>query len=347
MSPEEAIARLRDVKERALADIAEAPDSAAARAAAAASLGRRSVYSEIKRALAGLDEGARREVGRLANEVRADIEAEAEARAAAFEGGETAERLTAERLDVTLPGRRPPSGVLNPVTRMLDEIVEAFLGLGFSVVEGPEVETDYYNFQALNIPEDHPARSLWDTLYVDTGSPDLALVRTHTSPVQVRVMEKTPPPVYVIVPGRCARRDVPTPKYLSSFMQVEGLAVDYGISFADLRGTLEAFAKAAFGPEQRVRLIPDYFPFTEPSAGVEVLCFVCSGRGCRTCKNEGWIEILGAGMVHPNVFREVGYPPEITGFAFGMGVERVAMLRYGVSDIRWFQENDLAFLEAF
>lgn len=268
-------------------------------------------------------------------------------RLAAVEASEQAARLASERLDVTLPGRRPEAGHPHPISLVIDEIIDVFLGLGFVVVEGPEVETGYYNFEALNFPPEHPARSGHDSFYIEGGGDGAALFRTHNSPVQIRVMESTPPPVYVVVPGRCARRDVPDPKHLSVLHQIEGLAVDEGISFADLKGTLEAFARAMFGARQRVSLTPDYFPFTEPSAQVSVLCFVCEGSGCRTCRGEGWIEIMGAGMVHPNVFRAVGYDAETTGFAFGMGAERVAMLRYGISDIRWLYENDLRFLGAF
>jgi phenylalanyl-tRNA synthetase alpha chain len=227
---------------------------------------------------------------------------------------------------------------------VLDEIIDVFVGLGFQVVEGPEVELDYYNFEALNIPRDHPARDMQDTFYVS----DEVLLRTHTSPMQIRTMERQPPPVRIIVPGRVYRRDALDMTHSPVFHQVEGLAVDRNISMGDLRGTLELFARELFGADSQIRFRPSFFPFTEPSAEVDVLCFACKGAGCRICKGSGWLEILGSGMVHPQVLRTVGYDPEeVTGWAFGMGVERVAMLRYGIDDIRLFYENDLRFLEQF
>lgn len=348
MDPKEAKGELERIRRDALGALDEVEDLDSLEKARVAFLGRRSALSGIASSLREMAEESRREVGRRVNETRRVIEEALEARRLSVDQAAEAGRLAEETLDVSLPGRRPERGRRNPLTIVIEDVVDALVGLGFSVVEGPEVETDYYNFQALNIPEDHPARSEWDTLYleVDEGR-EAPMFRTHTSPVQARVMESQPPPVYVAVPGRCARQETVSAARLASFIQIEGLAVDYGITMADLRGTLEAFAKAVFGEEQRVRLIPDYFPFTEPSAGVEVLCFNCGGAGCRTCKKEGWIELMGAGMVHPNVFKEVGYPEDITGFAFGMGVERVAMARYGVEDIRWFYENDMRFLEAF
>lgn len=347
MTPEEAIAQLEQIRDEALGAVGAARDAAAVREREIEHLGRKSALAGVTAALGALPEEDRRRVGRTANEVRQALEAAVAERLAAVEASEQAARLASERLDVTLPGRRPEAGHPHPISLVIDEIIDVFLGLGFVVVEGPEVETGYYNFEALNFPPEHPARSGHDSFYIEGGGDGAALFRTHNSPVQIRVMESTPPPVYVVVPGRCARRDVPDPKHLSVLHQIEGLAVDEGISFADLKGTLEAFARAMFGARQRVSLTPDYFPFTEPSAQVSVLCFVCEGSGCRTCRGEGWIEIMGAGMVHPNVFRAVGYDAETTGFAFGMGAERVAMLRYGISDIRWLYENDLRFLGAF
>lgn len=343
----ELIERLEQIRKAALAAIDSAATSKALEEVKVAFLGRRSDLAGISSGLRDLDEASRREVGRATTEVRSAIEGAIASRSSALKGAELESRLRTERIDITLPGRRPPQGRLHPVTQVLDEIIDVFVGLGFNVVEGPEVETDWYNFQALNIPPDHPARSLFDSFYLEPNRHGQALFRTHTSPVQARVMEKNQPPIYVVVPGRCARRDVSDPKRLPIFHQVEGLVVDEGISFADMKGTLEAFARAMFGPRQQIRLTPDYFPFTEPSAEVAVLCFVCEGSGCRTCRGEGWLELLGAGMVHPNVFEAVGYDRETTGFAFGMGIERVAMTRYQVPDIRWFYENDLRFLEAF
>ncbi len=347
MTPEEAIAQLVEIRSEGLVAAGQASELSALREVEVRFLGRKGPLAAVVGGLGRLPGEARREVGRMANEVRSALEGALGERREALEASERARQGAAERVDVTLPGRRPELGRLHPITQTMDEIVDIFVGLGFKVAEGPEIESDYYSFEALNIPSDHPARSAFDTLYLEPDAHGQALFRPHTSPVQIRVMESTPPPVYVIVPGRCARRDVPDPTHLTVFQQVEGLAVDVGISFADLKGTLEAFAKALFGTGQRVRTIPHYFPFTEPSAEVYVSCFRCDGSGCRTCGGEGWIEIMGAGMVHPNVFRAVGYDSDVTGFAFGMGVERIAMLRYSIPDIRWLYENDLRLLEAF
>ncbi|MEK7715917.1 MAG: phenylalanine--tRNA ligase subunit alpha, partial [candidate division NC10 bacterium] len=239
---------------------------------------------------------------------------------------------------------RPPRGALHPLTRVHDEIVAIFAGLGFSVAEGPEIETDYHNFEALNIPRDHPARDMQDTLYLSEST----LLRTHTSPVQIRVMQAQRPPVRIIVPGKVYRRDVADMSHSPMFHQVEGLAVDRHITMGDLKGTLELFAREMFGPGSRIRFRPSFFPFTEPSAEVDVLCFVCRGDGCRLCRQGGWLEILGSGMVHPQVLKNVGYDPEeVTGWAFGMGIERIAMLKYGIDDLRLFFENDVRFLRQF
>lgn len=347
MDPDDLVAELKSIREEGLAAIGAAADLAALREAEIRALGRKSPLARAVASLGGLPPGARREAGRVANEVRAALEGAVARSREAMEAEEATRRLTAERLDVTLPGRRAPAGRLHPITQVIDEIVDVFVGLGFRVAEGPEVETDHHNFAALNFPPDHPARTGHDTFYLEPDGGEAALLRTHTSPVQIRVMEAGPPPVYVVIPGRCARRDVSDPTHLPVFQQVEGLAVDEGISFADMKGTLDAFAKALFGPGQRVKMVPSFFPFTEPSAEVLVSCFVCDGSGCRTCGGEGWIEIMGAGMVHPNVFRAVGYDPSTTGFAFGMGAERIAMLRYSIADIRWLYENDVRFLGSF
>jgi phenylalanyl-tRNA synthetase alpha chain len=240
------------------------------------------------------------------NEVRAALGTSLAERRGMLEAQERARRLAEERVDVTLPGRRPEFGRLHPITQLIDEIVDLFVGLGFGVAEGPEVESDYYNFQALNMGPDHPARSMWDTLYLESNRHGEPLLRTHTSPVWVRAMEKTPPPIYLTMPGRVFRRDASDPTHLSVFHQIDGLAVDKGICFADLKGSVETLAKGLFGARQQVRMIPHYFPFTEPSAEVVVSCFVCDRSGCRTCAGEGWIEIMGGGMIHPNVFRAVG-----------------------------------------
>jgi phenylalanyl-tRNA synthetase alpha chain len=306
-------------------------------------LGKRGRLTEILRSMPDLPAAERPAVGRAANAARDELESTLAERLRAVEGAERHARLADERIDLTLPGRRLLPGRLHPLTQVLDEIIDVFVGLGFAVAEGPEVETDYYNFEALNIPKDHPARDMQDTFYVE----DEILLRTHTSPVQIRTMARQPPPVRIICPGRVYRRDADI-THSPMFTQVEGLAVDRDISMGDLKGTLELFARELFGPDSRIRFRPSFFPFTEPSAEVDVLCFLCKGGGCRVCKASGWLEILGSGMVHPRVLRNVGYDPEeVTGWAFGMGVERVAMLKYGVDDIRLFFENDLRFLAQF
>lgn len=305
-------------------------------------LGRRGSLTAILRGLGDLPPEARPVVGQRANAVKAAIEGALEARRLALRAAARV-GLAADRLDSTLPGRPPMLGGLHPLTATLEDILEIFASLGFAVAEGPEVELDYYNFEALNIPKDHPARDMQDTFYIT----DEVLLRTHTSPVQVRVMEAQPPPVRVVVPGKVYRRDADV-THSPMFHQVEGLLVDEGVTFADLKGTLTAFVRLFFGEATRLRFRPSFFPFTEPSAEVDISCVICRGAGCRVCSQGGWLEILGAGMVDPEVFRFVGYDSErFTGFAFGMGVERIAMLRYGIDDIRLFFENDLRFLSQF
>ncbi|HEY5497051.1 MAG TPA: phenylalanine--tRNA ligase subunit alpha, partial [Syntrophales bacterium] len=251
--------------------------------------------------------------------------------------------LLKETIDVTLPGRAVGLGHLHPVTRVSQEICRIFARMGFNVVEGPEVETDYYNFEALNIPKDHPARDMQDTFYVE----DNIVLRTHTSPVQIRTMEKMKPPVRILSPGRVYRPDSDV-SHTPMFHQIEGLMVDRGVTFGDLKGTLTYFLRQIFGEDILLRFRPSFFPFTEPSAEVDIKCVMCGGKGCRVCGQSGWLEILGSGMVDPAVFENVGYDPEeVTGFAFGLGVERIAMLKYGISDIRLFFENDWRFLEQF
>jgi phenylalanyl-tRNA synthetase alpha chain len=246
--------------------------------------------------------------------------------------------------DDTLPGVPPTTGALHPLTQTYYEITAFFAALGFGVYHGPEVEDDYHNFEALNFPPDHPSRDMQDTLYLS----DKWLLRTHTSPSQIRVMTERQPPIRVIIPGRCYRADALDASHTPGFTQVEGLLVDRDVSLADLKGTLAAFARYIFGPQTKMRFVPHYFPFTEPSAEIHISCAVCGGDGCSTCRSTGWLEVAGAGMVHPNVFRNVGYDPETwTGYAFGMGVERIAMLKYGINDIRLFYENDLRFLKQF
>jgi phenylalanyl-tRNA synthetase alpha chain len=307
-------------------------------------LGRQGALTQLLRSLGSLAAPPRPLVGAAANEAKRELEQLVDERLAAAQDAERARERAAARPDLTLPGRRRPLGVVHPLRRVEDEIVDVFAGLGFSVVEGPEIETDYNNFEALNFPADHPARDMQDTFFL----PGDRLLRTHTSPVQIRTMKSVPPPVRVIVPGRVYRRYIADASHSPVFHQVEGLAVDRNISMGDLKGTLELFAREMFGARSKIRFRPSFFPFTEPSAEVDVLCFLCGGDGCRVCKQSGWLEILGSGMVHPNVLRNVGYDPEdVTGWAFGMGIERIAMLKYGVDDLRLFFDNDLRFLRQF
>jgi phenylalanyl-tRNA synthetase alpha chain len=307
-------------------------------------LGRQGALTRLLRSLGSLPAAERPAIGSAANAAKVELETLLETRLAGTAAQERRQQREAARVDLTLPGRRPPRGGVHPLTQVHDEIVSIFMGLGFSVVDGPEIESDYHNFEALNIPRDHPARDMQDTFYFSEDT----LLRTHTSPVQIRTMLARRPPVRVIVPGRVYRRDVADMSHSPIFHQVEGLAVDRDISMGDLKGTLELFAREMFGPRSKIRFRPSYFPFTEPSAEVDVLCFLCGGEGCRTCKQSGWLEILGSGMVHPQVLKNVGYDPEeVTGWAFGMGIDRVAMLKYGIDDIRLFLENDLRFLRQF
>ena len=347
MDAAEALRILEEERERGLRLFGGATTSEALDAAQTSVLGRKAPYSEVQRSLGGMSEDDRRAIGKAANQTRADLEAAlAEHRAALLELTEAA-LLQADRVDVSLPGRRPRAGSLHPLTLVEYEIVDFFLRLGYRVVEGPEVEDDWHNFQALNIPPDHPARTMKDSIYPAVpGRPDLVL-RTETSAAQIRTMQAHPPPVYVISPGRVYRHETADPTHLPVFHQIEGLAVDDGITFADLKGTLEAFAKALFGEERRVRLEPAFFPFVEPGGQLGVSCFKCDGKGCRVCGN-GWIELLGCGMVHPVVLENCGYDSErYTGFAFGLGIERVALLRYSIPDMRMLVDGDIRVLEQF
>jgi phenylalanyl-tRNA synthetase alpha chain len=346
--PEQAIRTLDAELERGRTLAEKADTLEALEEADRAVLGRKAPLAQIGRDLAELSDDDRRRIGRRVHEVREALRASIADRRAALDAEREAGLLQADRVDITLPGRRPRLGSLHPLIATEYRIVDIFTRMGYRVVEGPEVETDWYNFQALNIPPDHPARSEKDTVFLDVaGHPDL-LLRTETSAMQIRTMQQQDPPVYVVAPGRVFRQDTPDPTHSPVFHQVEGLAVDEGLSMADLKGTLESFAHEMFGPSLQVRFIPDFFPFVEPGVEMALTCFVCMGEGCRTCKFEGWIELLGAGMVHPNVLENVGYDSErYTGFAFGMGIERVAMPLYGVPDIRLFYENDARFLEQF
>ena len=307
-------------------------------------LGKKGELTAVLRGMGALSAEERPRMGQLANDVRAAIEAAIAVRGAELKERMLQKRLTEEKLDVTMPGEAPRMGHRHPLNRVQREMEEIFIGMGFQIAEGPEVEYDYYNFQALNIPKNHPARDTQDTFYIT----DNILLRSQTSPVQVRVMEKQKPPIRVISPGRVYRSDALDATHSPLFHQMEGLVVDKGITMSDLKGTLETFAKKMFGENTKIRFRPHHFPFTEPSAEVDVSCFACGGKGCRVCKGEGWIEILGAGMVHPFVLSNCGIDPEVySGFAFGMGIERVAMKHYGIDDIRLFYENDRRFLEQF
>jgi phenylalanyl-tRNA synthetase alpha chain len=313
-------------------------------------LGRKSGLIQILRLLATLPLEDRRVAGARANEVKKTFEARLAEKKTSLELAATLS-LQRESLDVTLPGERVLLGRLHPITQILDEICHIFQDMGFQVVEGPEVEWEHYNFEALNMPADHPARDMFATLWIDfeTEAGDRPmLLRTHTSPVQIRVMEKSPPPIRIIAPGRVYRYEATDATHEWMFYQVEGLAVDRNITLADLKGTLFELARRLFGKERKCRFRCDYFPFVEPGVEVAIDCFVCGGAGCRLCGNSGWIEIIGAGMVHPEVLRRVGIDPEVySGFAFGMGVERIPILRYGIDDIRLFYSNDVRFLRQF
>lgn len=291
----------------------------------------------------------KRAVGQAYNDFKTHIETALGERRARLQAEEAQRRAQGERLDLTLPGNVPRRGARHLITQTMEEITDIFIRLGYSVVEGPEMETAYYNFEALNMPAHHPARDMWDTLYIDAPKDSGSLLlRTHTSPVQIRVMEKQPPPVRIIVPGKVYRHDNPDASHSFMFHQLEGLAVDRDITFADLKGTLDHFLREFLGPQTQTRLVPSYFPFTEPSADVHGTCIVCAGKGCRVCKFTGWLELVGCGMVHPAVYGFVGYnPDQISGFAFGMGVDRLALLKYGVDDLQVFFQNDVRFLQQF
>jgi phenylalanyl-tRNA synthetase alpha chain len=309
-------------------------------------LGKKGELTDILKGMGKLPAEERPLVGQLVNEVRDTIEKQIEDKKANLESHAIAERLKKERIDVTLPGKRVASANKHPLTQIIEQIEDIFTGLGFVIAEGPEMETDYYNFEALNLPKEHPARDMQDTFYIT----EELLMRTHTSPNQIRTMESRQGevPVKIICPGRVYRRDDDDATHSHVFTQIEGLYIDKNVRMSDLKGILLAFAKEMFGEDVQIRLRPSFFPFTEPSAEVDVTCAVCKGSGCRVCKGTGWLEILGSGMVHPKVLEMSGYDSEkYTGFAFGMGVERIAMLKYGIDDIRHFYNNDLKFLKQF
>ncbi|MEO7837003.1 MAG: phenylalanine--tRNA ligase subunit alpha [Acidimicrobiales bacterium] len=317
-------------------------------AAEAAVLGKRSQLALHQQALGHLPPEERKEAGRLVNDARRALQAAASETRQKVAATERAFRLQVERLDLTEVTPRPHRGHLNLVSQTRDELEDVFVGMGYSVAEGPEAETDWNNFEALNMPVAHPARSGHDTLYLDWGAPESTLLRTQTSPVQIRVMQATPPPIYSVMPGRVYRKDTPDARHTPSFSQIEGLVVDRGITFGDLAGTIGSFTSAYFGPSIQSRLRPAYFPFTEPSAEFEITCTICEGAGCRTCSGTGWIELGGCGMVHPKVLANVGIDAEEwSGFAFGFGIDRCAQMRHGLSDMRILLDNDIRFVSQF
>ena len=328
--------------------IADASSVDELRAVEADLLGKKGELTLLKKGMGGLDPEGRKAAGAALNEARESIEAALAVRRNDLERAERASMVATEQLDLTELLETPERGSLHLVTQTWDRLVDVFIGMGFSVAEGPEVETDWYNFEALNIPAAHPARGMWDTLYVDLGDPETVLLRTHTSPVQIRVMTETPPPIYAVMPGRVYRRDTADATHMPVFHQIEGLVIDRNISFADMAGTLESFTSAYFGGSIHSRLRPSYFPVTEPSAESDINCVFCVGAGCRTCSHTGWLELGGCGMVHPNVLRNVGLDgEEWTGFAFGFGLDRLALMRHGVDDIREMYTGDVRFLEQF
>ena len=335
---------LEAIREGAKRELAEAKGQQDLETLRVKYLGKKGELTSILKQMGKLSAEERPVIGQIANEVRAFIEQDLEKRAAELKAEEIKRKLEREKLDVTLPGKRHELGAKHPLSIVLDELKEIFIGMGFDIVEGPEVETDYYNFEALNIPKNHPARDTQDTFYINEN----ILLRTQTSPVQVRTMEKQKPPIRVISPGRVYRSDAVDATHSPLFHQIEGLVVDKDVTFADLKGTLEAFVKQLYGEDSVVRFRPHHFPFTEPSAELDVQCFSCHGEGCRLCKGEGWIEILGCGMVHPKVLANCNIDPEeYSGFAFGMGLERLVMRRYNIDDLRLFYENDIRFLKQF
>ena len=337
-------AQLEAIEKQAFAELESAQDLKALDAVRVKYLGKKGELTAILKQMGKLSAEERPVIGQLANQIRAQIEEKLEETKTELEGKMLDQRLATETLDVTMPGKRSVLGKKHPISIVLDELKEIFMGMGFDVAQGPEVELDYYNFEALNIPKDHPARDTQDTFYIN----DNVVLRTQTSPMQIRVMEKQKPPIRIIAPGRVYRSDALDATHSPLFHQVEGLVVDKKITMADLKGTLEVFVKRLYGEDSVVRFRPHHFPFTEPSAELDVQCFNCHGVGCRLCKGEGWIEILGCGMVHPKVLENCGIDPEeYSGFAFGIGLERLVMRRYNIDDLRLFYENDVRFLNQF
>ncbi|MDE5412365.1 phenylalanine--tRNA ligase subunit alpha [Alkalihalobacterium chitinilyticum] len=338
--------RLEGLKNEALEKVVQADSLKALQDIRVAYLGKKGPITEVLRGMGQLSAEERPLIGQMANDVRAAITEKLEEKETQLEAQEVERKLAEESIDVTLPGRPVVKGARHPLTAVVEHVEDVFIGMGFEVAEGPEVETDYYNFEALNLPKDHPARDMQDSFYITNE----LLLRTHTSPVQARTMEKYKGqgPVKIICPGKVFRRDDDDATHSHQFMQIEGLYIDGNVRMSDLKGMLDTFAKQYFGEDRTIRLRPSFFPFTEPSVEVDVSCGICGGKGCRVCKQTGWIEVLGAGMVHPRVLEMGGFDPKkYSGFAFGMGVERLAMLKYGIDDIRHFYTNDLRFLEQF
>ena len=335
---------LEEMRNQALAALSKVSDVAELDNLKVEYLGKKGKLTQILKGMGQLSPEERPVIGQIANEIRLALEEGIQSVRERLNKKLINQKLKSEVIDVTMPGKRKALGRKHPLTNILDEIKDIFLGMGYEIAEGPEVETDYNNFEALNIPKYHPARDTQDTFYITEN----ILLRTHTSPVQIRHMKTHKPPIRVICPGRVYRSDAVDATHSPIFHQVEGLVVDKGITMGDLVGTLQAFAKGIFGEKTKIRLRPHHFPFTEPSAEVDVSCWGCNGTGCRICKGEGWIEILGAGMVHPNVLRECGIDPDVySGFAFGMGIERITMGKYGIDDMRLLFENDMRFLKQF
>ncbi len=336
--------QLESIRAAALAAIAEAEDGKAVEELRVKYLGKKGEITAILKQMGSLSAEERPVMGQLANEVRAAIESAIAEAAEKMKAQALEAQLKAETLDITMPAKKKAVGSLHPINRVANDLIDIFQSMGFDVVDGPEVETDYYNFEALNVPADHPARDMQDTFFLN---PTL-LLRSQTSATQIRTMENRQPPIKMVCPGRVFRADEVDATHSPVFHQMEGLVVDKGITMCDLKGVLEQFAHEIYGPETKVKFRPSFFPFTEPSVEVDVSCSECGGKGCRVCKGSGWIEILGAGMVHPNVLRGCGIDPEVySGFAFGVGIDRLAITRYKISDIRLLFENDVRFLEQF
>ena len=336
--------KLEQILVKALDEVSAADTKDTLEAARVKYLGKKGELTAILRGMGQLSAEERPVVGQVANEVRAKIEAAIDAAAERAEAHELENKLKKETIDVTMPGKKIVVGKKHPLTTVLDEVTDIFTGMGYSVAEGPEVELVHYNFDMLNAPKTHPSREPQDTFYID----DEIVLRTQTSPMQARIMEQTQPPIRIIAPGRVFRNDEVDATHSPMFHQIEGLVIDKGITMGDLKGTLEVFAKELYGEETKVRFRPSYFPFTEPSAEMDISCFKCGGKGCPMCKYEGWIEVLGCGMVHPNVLRNCGIDPEVySGFAFGVGLERITLFRYKIDDMRLLFENDVRFLSQF